>query len=389
MTSTINITSANVDALPSIAGLPDWDELLAPAPVGVAIVSQLLIYASQLKSDFAFVQHSDDKERFNVIRVPDSFRTTMWQIAKESYETFAKAHNIMENFLLQTDQVPGYAKDCVMYALNVNRENLKKLLGERLVKIKEAADDGARLTNQVCDAFDLLEQLINHVIEASSLTMSQIEKKRAFVDFEQLMKMEVKEKGGIKEDEKMQKGFDLCQLDIISDQNETLRKVLNDLGHLLAKCSSIHRFFNTIRNHFMKVTFPRLNEFTTVAGETLVDAYSSFLMGELNKSLKDLESCYKTHHSAAKLYVRVSDKHIMKSINLMHSMLSIPLSEVEGAQIKLMASCEEATKGIQDIYNEERAEATREIEKQNSSTMGNSELLSSLVSTCPPQSTNN
>ncbi len=358
--------AANVDVLPSIAGLPDWGELLAPAPVGVAIVSQLLISASRLKSDFAFVQHSVDKERFNVIRVPDSFRTTMWQIAKESYETFAKAHNIMENFLLQTDQVPGYAKDCVMYVRSVDRENLKKLLGKRLVKIKEAADDGARLTKQVCDAFDLLEQLINHVIEASSLTMSQKEKKRAF-DFEQLMRTELKEKGGIKEDEKMQKGFDLCQLDIISDQNETLRKVLNDLGHLLAKWSSIHRFFNTIRNHFMEVTFPRLNEFTTDAGETLGDAYSCFLMGELNKSLKDLESCYKTHHSAAKLYVRVSDTHIMKNINLMQSMLSIPLSEVGGAQIKLMASCEEATKGIQEMYNEERAEATREIEKQNSS----------------------
>jgi isopropylmalate/homocitrate/citramalate synthase len=272
----------------------------------------------------------------------------------------------MENFLLQTDQVPGYAKDCVMYVRSVDRENLKKLLGKRLVKIKEAADDGARLTKQVCDAFDLLEQLINHVIEASSLTMSQKEKKRAF-DFEQLMRTELKEKGGIKEDEKMQKGFDLCQLDIISDQNETLRKVLNDLGHLLAKWSSIHRFFNTIRNHFMEVTFPRLNEFTTDAGETLGDAYSCFLMGELNKSLKDLESCYKTHHSAAKLYVRVSDTHIMKNINLMQSMLSIPLSEVGGAQIKLMASCEEATKGIQEMYNEERAEATREIEKQNSS----------------------
>jgi hypothetical protein len=58
----------------------------------------------------------------------------------------------------------------------------------------------------------------------------------------------------------------------------------------------------------------------------------------------------------------------MKSINLMHSMLSIPLSEVEGAQIKLMASCEEATKGVKNMYIEEKAESTRGIEKKNSST---------------------
>jgi hypothetical protein len=164
--------AANADVLTSVAELPNWSELLASAPMGVAIVSQLLQCASRLTSNFAFVQHSEDKERFNLIKDPDSFRTTLWQIAKESYEAFAKAHNNMENFLLQMGQVPGYAKDCIRYAANVKKENLKTLFGRRLAKIKEAADDGARLTNQVCDAFDLLEQLINQVIEASLLTMS-------------------------------------------------------------------------------------------------------------------------------------------------------------------------------------------------------------------------
>jgi hypothetical protein len=89
--------AANAELLTSIAKLPDWIELLAPAPVGVAIGSQLLMCESRLTSDFAFVQHSDDKERFNLIKDPDSFRTTLWQIAKESYEAFAKAHNNMEN----------------------------------------------------------------------------------------------------------------------------------------------------------------------------------------------------------------------------------------------------------------------------------------------------
>jgi uncharacterized ubiquitin-like protein YukD len=409
--------AANAELLTSIAELPDWIELLAPAPVGVAIVSQLLICASRLKSDFAFVQHSDDKERFNLIKDPDSFRTTLWQIAKESYEAFAKAHNNMENFLLQMGQVPGYAKDCVMYVRSVDRAKLKTLFGRRLAKIKEAADDGARLTKQVCEAFDLLEQLINQVIESSSLTMSQIEKE---IVNDQVTKMEAKEKEkrlaelqqelktskdircwtgtsygvyenafehdrSIKKEEQMQQEIDQISDDSIQhldamrvdtdktlEQNEmlrTLKESLNNLGQLLDKWSSIHRFFNTIRNHYMEVTFPRLKDFSTDAQEAEEMPYNYVLIGELEKSLeKSLESCYETHHSAAKLYVRVSDKHIMKSINLMHSMLSIPLSEVEGAQIKLMASCEEATKGVKNMYNEERAESTRGIEKKNSST---------------------
>jgi hypothetical protein len=283
--------AANAELLTSIAKLPDWIELLAPATVGVAIVSQLLIYASRLTSDFAFVQHTDDKDRFNLIKDPDSFRTTLWQIAKESYEAFAKAHNNMENFLLQMGQVPGYAKDCVMYVRSVDRAKLKTLFGRRLAKIKEAADDGARLTKQVCEAFDLLEQLINQVIESSSLTMSQIEKEMVN---DKVTKMEAKEKEkrldelqqqlktskdircwtgtsygvyensfehdrSIKKEEQMQQEIDQISDDSIQhldamrvdtdktlEQNETLRTLkesLNNLGQLLDKWSSIHRFF--------------------------------------------------------------------------------------------------------------------------------------------------
>ncbi len=50
---------------------------------------------------------------------------------------------------------------------------------------------GARLTKKVCDYFDLFEQLINQVMEASSLSMKQKEKK-IVNDFEEVMKMEAK-----------------------------------------------------------------------------------------------------------------------------------------------------------------------------------------------------
>jgi hypothetical protein len=68
---------------------------------------------------------------------------------------------------------------------------LKKFLNRRLDNIKEVVDAGARLTKKVCDDFDLFEQLINQVMEASSLSMKQKEKK-IVNDFEEVMKMEAK-----------------------------------------------------------------------------------------------------------------------------------------------------------------------------------------------------
>jgi hypothetical protein len=76
---------------------------------------------------------------------------------------------------------------------------------------------------------------------------------------------------------------------------------------------------------------------------------------------KSLGSCIKTQHSA-KMYVKVSNNHIMKSINLMHGMLALPTNEIEEAQNKLVASCEAAANGIKDMYNEDMSNTIREIQ---------------------------
>ncbi|EFX63201.1 hypothetical protein DAPPUDRAFT_15274, partial [Daphnia pulex] len=149
-----------------IEGDTNWSELLAPAPMGIAVMSQLLICASRVR-DFSF-DISDNENLFPLIKHPESFRTTLVQIANESYEAFMKAHSNMNKIQLQMGEVPGYAKDCVRYMESENKEMMKKLLPRRLERIKEAADDGERMTKEVCDTFEKLLQLIQQVITASS-----------------------------------------------------------------------------------------------------------------------------------------------------------------------------------------------------------------------------
>ena len=60
---------------------PSWAELLAPAPLGIAAMSQLLICASRV-TDFKI--DNVNPEAITKLKHPDSFRTTLVQIANEA-----------------------------------------------------------------------------------------------------------------------------------------------------------------------------------------------------------------------------------------------------------------------------------------------------------------
>ncbi len=144
--------------------LSNWDEYLAPAPMGIAIMSQLLICSTQVK-DFK-INSNIDKEKINLIIHPESFCTTLVQIANESYVAFMLAHTNMDKIQLQMAQVPDYVKECVKIIMTDNKNAIEKFLPRRLKRIEEAAADGLKYSEQVRDAFFRLGQLIRQVILA-------------------------------------------------------------------------------------------------------------------------------------------------------------------------------------------------------------------------------
>jgi hypothetical protein len=162
-----DLVTANSAYLDTICTEDDtkWNELVAPAPMGIAVLSQLMICTSQL-TDFKI--DNIDREKINLIKKPDSFRTTLVQIVNEAYNAFMKAHTNMEKIKLQVAQVPDYVKDCVKIIKSDNKVAIEKFVPRRLECIKEAADDGLKLSKEVCDAFELLGQLIQQVLLAIS-----------------------------------------------------------------------------------------------------------------------------------------------------------------------------------------------------------------------------
>ncbi|EFX83209.1 hypothetical protein DAPPUDRAFT_315943 [Daphnia pulex] len=140
-----------------------WDELLAPAPMGIAVLSQLMICTSHV-TDFKIDNIKEDK--ISLLKHPSSFRTTLVQIVNEAYNAFMKAHTNMEKIKLQVSQVPDYVKDCVKIIKSDNKVAIEKFVPRRLECIKNAADNGEKLSAEVAQAFDSLGQLIQQVLLA-------------------------------------------------------------------------------------------------------------------------------------------------------------------------------------------------------------------------------
>jgi hypothetical protein len=111
-----------------------------------------------------------------LLKHPSSFRTTLVQIVNEAYNAFMKAHTNMEKIKLQVSQVPDYVKDCVKIIKSDNKVAIEKFVPRRLECIKNAADNGEKLSAEVAQAFDSLGQLIQQVLLA--ITASQGEKEK-------------------------------------------------------------------------------------------------------------------------------------------------------------------------------------------------------------------
>ena len=152
-----------------------WEQLIVPAPVGIAALSQLLISASRA-SDFQI--NKIDNDKIPLVRHPESFRKTLTQIANDAQFAFIVAHNNMIKIHLEMDRVPDYVRDSIeiihrrpgfLHRILVYlrlRPSFKSDLMIRLEKMKITADNGLNLSTEVSQAFDHLGQLNQQVLMA-------------------------------------------------------------------------------------------------------------------------------------------------------------------------------------------------------------------------------
>jgi hypothetical protein len=127
------ITDAIDDRLNSLSIKDDTTlERLIPVPEGIHVLSQLMISTSRV-TDFK-IDKIISREAINLLKHPDSFRTTLVQIANEVYGAFTKAHTNMERIELQMTPVP----DLVNNSIKIIRSRNKMVINKDLPRCLES-----------------------------------------------------------------------------------------------------------------------------------------------------------------------------------------------------------------------------------------------------------
>ena len=151
----------------------NWGKLLAPAPVAISILGQLILMSTQVR-DFR-IDNPPPIPGFKLVKYPNSFRATLVQISQSGHSAFRKAHTNMDEIRVLYDTVPSRVKDVVRYLLSKNHNVIKYRLYPTLDKISSVAEKSEKLSKAVVTEFEMVIELIDEVVVAAKSTQGGVE----------------------------------------------------------------------------------------------------------------------------------------------------------------------------------------------------------------------
>ena len=193
----------------------NWGELLAPAPIAISTLGQLIMMSTQI-TDFPIDVHLPTGG-YTYIKYPKSFRTTLLQISHQGYLAFLKAHTNMDMIRMHNSNVPGHIKDATRYLISRNEVYIVNLLPISMWYVKEAADQSKELSAEVAKEFQLVVELIQETILAVSDTKNGKEVKLREVESD----IEMSE---------ISRNFSQNEMKHLEEKNQMLSDMLNSFG---------------------------------------------------------------------------------------------------------------------------------------------------------------
>ncbi|RVE64395.1 hypothetical protein OJAV_G00125530 [Oryzias javanicus] len=142
----------------------NWEGYLAPAPLSIAIMAELVFISSII--DFS-INKNPPKDGFKYIKYPDSFRASLMQISNSGWHAFNLAHKNMDQIRTHTSTVPNYMKTVVKILFQGNDEIVETLLPNQLENIRTIADECVVLAESVEKKYEDVINIIQELLEAS------------------------------------------------------------------------------------------------------------------------------------------------------------------------------------------------------------------------------
>ncbi|XP_023817667.1 uncharacterized protein LOC101157387 [Oryzias latipes] len=172
----------------------NWEEYLAPAPLSIAIMGELVFISST--TDFS-INKNPPKDGFKFIKYPDSFRASLMQISNSAWHAFNLAHKNMDQIRIHTFTVPDYMKAAVKILFQGNDEILETLLPNQLENIRSIADECVVLAESVEkkyeDVINIIQELLEACINAEHFHGEELEKVRMKLEENKLKEQTAKE----------------------------------------------------------------------------------------------------------------------------------------------------------------------------------------------------
>ncbi|KAI4896564.1 hypothetical protein NFI96_005805 [Prochilodus magdalenae] len=154
----------------------NWEEYLAPAPLSIAIMGELVFISSN--TDFS-INKNPPKGGYKFIKYPDSFRACLMQVCNSGWWAFNEAHKNMDQIRLHTMAVPDYMKTAVKILFQGNDEVVEAHLPDQLENIRVIADDCLVLADttekRFSDVINIIQELLEACINAEHFYGEELE----------------------------------------------------------------------------------------------------------------------------------------------------------------------------------------------------------------------
>ncbi|CAF0989335.1 unnamed protein product, partial [Didymodactylos carnosus] len=146
-----------------------WQQFISAGPLAINILGELIVVST--KVDFS-LKESADNYTFKYIRHPQSYRTTLIQIANDGWEAFSQAHSSMNTIQLFMTQIPRHIKTSLKILVSASPRLLERMLIQSLNDIDQIGRECSKLASNTHDQFVSVMQLLGEVIEMTVLTQS-------------------------------------------------------------------------------------------------------------------------------------------------------------------------------------------------------------------------
>ena len=155
-----------------MAPYASWDQFLAPAPMSIALLGQLILVSAE--SDFS-LQDKKNEIRFKLLKYPDSFRACLVQVSNKGWGAFNKAHTNMDQIRLYSSNVDGHVRTAVKFLLQGQPQEIELMLPNALKSIENIADECVTLATSVEKEFVDVMELVAELLEACTRAKGQHE----------------------------------------------------------------------------------------------------------------------------------------------------------------------------------------------------------------------